>query len=211
MATGRPSCSAPRSLTRWTAERTPSSTLFERSDLAWKVVGSFSLPAPLTVTDSGRRLAFGGDDLVVGTGREVRILPERRRRGPSRLRSRPISRSPAANFQGLGFGRAVAIDGDTMLVTDQETAALYVTTRRRDGTWTFSQFLRVENRLSDDGFGSEVAIRGDPPGRAARPVQRRQRVSLPARRRHVVARRGEVQPCGPHDLGLRSGRDRNRR
>lgn len=139
----------------------PELFLFERSSAGWRATTSFGLDAPLT-TSGRRRVAFGGDDLVIGTGRDVRIY----RRHPDGSWAFEAALAPDPGlfpnrlYRGVGFGRTVAVDGDTMFVTDQEAAAVFVY-ERRDGAWTLSQLLQVSNRIGDDSFGTDVALHGD--------------------------------------------------
>ncbi|MCP3919286.1 MAG: hypothetical protein GY711_27420 [bacterium] len=61
------------------------------------------------------------------------------------------------------FGRAVALDGDTILVGSSEVAfrgAVYVF-ERGPGGWTETDKLLASDGIANDGFGSSVWIEGD--------------------------------------------------
>ncbi len=62
-----------------------------------------------------------------------------------------------------GFGAALALDGNTLLVgagREGEGRGAYVFTRGTDGTWTEAERIRVDVPASD-GFGTVVALSGD--------------------------------------------------
>ncbi|WP_457652297.1 choice-of-anchor B family protein [Rhodocaloribacter sp.] len=64
-----------------------------------------------------------------------------------------------------GFGRAIAVAGDRMVVganlRDGETGAAYVFERGADGAWTETARLRAGATAAGDRFGTSVALHGD--------------------------------------------------
>jgi len=58
------------------------------------------------------------------------------------------------------FGRAVAIDGDTLVVGAFDGTAVFVYTEN-EGEWVSSAKLRGDNTQPDESFGASVAIDGD--------------------------------------------------
>ena len=74
-----------------------------------------------------------------------------------------ITRSGATN--GDGFGSAIAIDGNTMLVgdakADSESGLVIVFTRDASGAWHESGTIKPRERHPADAFGTGVVLSGD--------------------------------------------------
>ena len=74
-----------------------------------------------------------------------------------------ITRSGAAN--GDGFGSAIAVDGNTMLVgdakADSESGVVLVFTRDAGGAWHESGAIKPRERHPADAFGAGVVLSGD--------------------------------------------------
>ncbi|HXO86252.1 MAG TPA: choice-of-anchor B family protein, partial [Gemmatimonadales bacterium] len=86
----------------------------------------------------------------------------------------------AAN--GDGFGSALAIDGNTLLVgsakADSGRGAVYLFTREVNGGWRESGRVLATERKTDDAFGSTILVSGDRAYIATAPQRGRGSVSV---------------------------------
>ncbi len=77
------------------------------------------------------------------------------------------ARLTASDADGVadGFGRAIAVAGDRMVIganlRDGETGAAYVFERGADGAWVETARLRAGDTAAGDRFGTSVALHGD--------------------------------------------------
>ena len=64
---------------------------------------------------------------------------------------------------GIGFGRAVALDGDTLAVSARHTleGSVYVFRRDESGVWSQQATVTPSDSATDDGFGNTLALEGD--------------------------------------------------
>ena len=64
---------------------------------------------------------------------------------------------------GLIFGKAVALDGDTLVVSARATliGRVYVFRRDENGVWTEQATITPSDSATDDGFGNSLALEGD--------------------------------------------------
>ena len=141
----------------------------------------------------GRSVAVSGDTIVVGADREdsgttgVNSTPDESaidagaayvfvRSGEAWVQQAYLK--PSNTGEGDGFGRSVAVIGDTIIVgADREdssttgvnsvandeagdSGAVYVF-ERREGIWTQQAYLKASNSGAGDRFGYSVAIEGD--------------------------------------------------
>ncbi len=78
--------------------------------------------------------------------------------------SQPQELDPADDVPGQGFGAAVAIDADTLMVGAQAAnsykGAVYVFTRS-GSSWSQAQVLTASDGQPGDQFGAAVAVQGD--------------------------------------------------
>ena len=149
-----------------------SAYVFTRSGATW------TQEAKLTASDAagsdnfGFSVAVSGDTAVVGAfGDDDRGLNSGSayvftRTGTTWTQQAKLTASDGAQFDN--FGRAVAIDGDSVLVGVlfddnggiSNTGSAYVFTRTGT-TWTQQAKLLAGDRAAGDGFGYAVAIDGD--------------------------------------------------
>ncbi|HEU0035869.1 MAG TPA: FG-GAP repeat protein [Kofleriaceae bacterium] len=117
------------------------------------IYGYGKLDAPAANDTLGRALAADGDVLVAG-------LPDRavvfRRAGTSWTQEALLLPPDAA----IGFGAAVAIAGDRIVVGAPGSGSAYEFTRTAD-TWTFTTKYQAPSPTAGDEFGAALAISGD--------------------------------------------------
>ena len=115
----------------------------------------------------GSALAIGGREVYVGQpnntyGPGVVYVFRADAQGAWRVATK-ITRSNATN--GDGFGSAIAIDGNTMLVGDAQadsaSGVVYVFTRDATGAWRESGTIKPAQRRPEDAFGSGIVLSGD--------------------------------------------------
>lgn len=162
--------------------------------LATSVPLNLTTDDPVTVRINGERFGvagteFSGFSLPLMTGMNVFNIEVTAEDGETILSyTLTITRDTAASFAqrayikasnaGTGdeFSRAVALDGDTLVVgaleegsdgsseTDDSAAgagAAYVFTRDGMGVWSQQAYLKASNVEAGDGFGTSIAISGD--------------------------------------------------
>src|SRR5258708_2873123 len=109
---------------------------------------------------TGREVYVGQPDNTYGPGVVYVFRPDAK--GVWRVATK-ITRSGASN--GDGFGSALAIDGNTMLVgdakADSESGVVYVFTRDANGAWHESGTIKPRERHPADAFGAGVGLSGD--------------------------------------------------
>lgn len=160
-------------------------TVFRRAGAAW-ALDRFLVSDDFFDDDFGASVAVSGDTIVVGAPSSGRVVS---RSGTAFVYRRAFAgwvleaALKASNAElNDGFGRAVAIDGDTIVVgaTGEDSAASGVNGTspgpednsrsasgaayvfRRSGTsWTQDAYLKASNTGSNDAFGRGVAISGD--------------------------------------------------
>jgi len=164
---------------------TDSATVWRRTAAGW-ARDQFLLSPDFGDDDFGASVAVAGDTLVIGAPFNDRVHSESgtvfvyRRGWAGWVLEAALKASNAETFDG--FGRAVAIDGDTIVVgaTGEDSAATGVNSAapgpednsrsesgaayvfRRSGTsWAQEAYLKASNTGSIDGFGRSVAISGD--------------------------------------------------
>jgi choice-of-anchor B domain-containing protein len=126
------------------------------------------MPAALTAQGAfGSSLAIGGREVYVGQpgnsyGPGVVYRFRADARGVWRAAEK-ITRSNAANDDG--FGSALAIDGDMLLVgdakADSESGVVCVFTRNATGAWRQTGTIMPRERHPADAFGSSIVLAGD--------------------------------------------------
>ncbi|HWC72370.1 MAG TPA: choice-of-anchor B family protein [Gemmatimonadales bacterium] len=113
----------------------------------------------LAITAGGREVLVGQPGNAYGPG--VVYIYTQNAKGAWTV-SKKLTRSGATN--GDGFGVAVAVDGNTLLVgsqkADSEVGAVYVFTRDASG-WKEAGRLTPKNGQAGDGFGSSILLVGD--------------------------------------------------
>ena len=134
----------------------------------------------------GRSVALDGDTLVVGAAGDDNGAVDSGAayvfvRSPTGVWTQQAYVKASNVGEGDGFGRSVALDGDTLVVgapgednsatginsgTDDDGAAgsgaAYVFTRNRStGEWTQQAYVKASNTGDGDGFGDRVALAGD--------------------------------------------------
>ena len=76
-----------------------------------------------------------------------------------------LQKLPAAPATTITFGKAVAMEGSTLVVgsngDDSQTGAAYVYEKGNDGTWTKIARLTASDRAGFDRFGASVALSGN--------------------------------------------------
>jgi len=125
-------------------------------------------PATLTAQGAfGSALAVSGRDVYVGQpgnayGPGVVYVFRPDAQGVWRVATK-ITRSGATNSDG--FGSAIAIDGNTLLVGDAQadsaSGVVYVFTRDASGAWHESGTIKPRERHPADAFGSGIVLSGD--------------------------------------------------
>src|SRR5213594_2372657 len=125
-------------------------------------------PATLTAQGAfGSALAVSGHDVYVGQpgnayGPGVVYVFRPDAQGVWRVATK-ITRSGATNSDG--FGSAIAIDGNTLLVGDAQadsaSGVVYVFTRDASGAWHESGTIKPRERHPADAFGSGIVLSGD--------------------------------------------------
>ena len=142
--------------------------VFIRSENTW------SEPEKLVASDGAELDAFGisvaldNDTLVVGAGGDDDNGESSgsaylfTRNAGAWIEEAKLTASDGAAFDG--FGRPVAIDGNTILIgaasDDNITGSVYVYTRN-GGVWTERANFTGSDAVPPDGFGSSVAIHSD--------------------------------------------------
>jgi len=160
-------------------------TVFRRTGATW-ARERFLTPPDGRDDDFGASVAVSGDTLVIGAPRSDRIVSGSGtafvyRRGFAGWALEAAIKAANAGSSD-GFGRSVAIDGNTIVVgagseasaatgvngtspgpednSRPASGAAYVF--RRSGTsWTQEAYLKASNTGTGDGFGHSVAISGD--------------------------------------------------
>jgi choice-of-anchor B domain-containing protein len=109
---------------------------------------------------SGREVFVGQPDNAYGPG--VVYVFRADPRGAWRA-AKKLTQAAATN--GDGFGSALAVDGNTLLVgsekADSGSGVVYVFTRDGAGAWRESGSLKPAERHAGDAFGAGIAISGD--------------------------------------------------
>jgi choice-of-anchor B domain-containing protein len=109
---------------------------------------------------SGREVFVGQPDNAYGPG--VVYVFRADPRGAWRV-AKKLTQAAATN--GDGFGSALAVDGNTLLVGsekgDSGSGVVYVFTRDGAGAWRESGSLKPAERHAGDAFGAGIAISGD--------------------------------------------------
>lgn len=164
---------------------TDSATVFRRTGAVWAREQLLRNP-DFGDDDFGASVAVSGDTLVIGAPFNDRVVSGSgaafvyRRGWAGWVLEAALKASNAESSDG--FGRSVAIDGDTIVVgaagedsaatgvngvspgpednSQAESGAAYVF--RRSGTsWTQEAYLKASNTGRNDGFGRSLAISGD--------------------------------------------------
>ena len=127
-------------------------------------------PAPPALAAQGafgNALAISGREVYVGQpgnayGPGVVYLFRQDARGVWRAATK-LTMPGATN--GDGFGSAIAIDGNTLLVgsskADSGRGAVYVFTRAGPGGWREAGRITPADRKVEDDFGSNIVLAGD--------------------------------------------------
>jgi hypothetical protein len=134
--------------------------VFTRTNDTWSRSARIDVPVP--VEDSRPlSVALDRDRLVVGTGRDVRVF-RRVQSSAGDGWTLDVVLVPDLRVRDRRgyFGRAVALEGETLLATDAEARALHVFERTDDG-WVHTQAILQPGPLLTDQFGSALALAGD--------------------------------------------------
>jgi len=141
--------------------------VFERSETGWEMRQKLLSPAPGVYDWFGNSVAIRGDLALVGAPDDSDGLSWfgaayvfTRAGGLWTERQKLRASAPQ---DALGFGVAVTLSADTLLVTAQETdssGAVYVF-ENVDETWVETQRLRAAQPHPDDYFGGPCALEGD--------------------------------------------------
>jgi len=138
-------------------------------------LAQIAIPTQVRASDAainrnfGTSVALSADTLVVGapSGANDGSVYIFRWTGSGWAQEQKIPGPNIAAGPQTGFGRVVAISGDTVVIganvddtaaTDAGSAFVYV---RNSGVWTFQQKLTVAGGALNDNFGDAVAIDGD--------------------------------------------------
>jgi choice-of-anchor B domain-containing protein len=112
------------------------------------------------LANNGRELYVGQPGNVYGPGVVYVFRPDAK--GVWRAAEK-LSHGNATN--GDGFGTALAIDGNTLLVgatkADSEAGVVHVYTRAANGGWKESATITARERHPADAFGSTITLAGD--------------------------------------------------
>ncbi len=152
--------------------RAPGSVeIFRRSGDAWAHEQTLTPPDAETATHFGRSLALDDDTLVVGDAGDTAADAQSGkahvfvRQGTNWSLQQTLTSDAPAKFER--FGGAVALDGDTLVVTARGTkvggraiGSAFVFTRSGT-TWSLDQRLIPDDPVTDDAFGDAVDIDGD--------------------------------------------------
>ncbi|HEY7194624.1 MAG TPA: choice-of-anchor B family protein [Gemmatimonadales bacterium] len=112
----------------------------------------------------GSALAVSGRDVFVGQpgnayGPGVVYIFRANTQGAWRA-AQKVTRADAVN--GDGFGSAIAVDGNTMLVgagtADSNAGIVYVLTKGANGAWRESGTLKADDRHAGDRFGTGIVV-----------------------------------------------------
>jgi len=142
--------------------------------ISWQQKGElrFTKDALLSTKHAGRAIAISGNTLVVGADLAdaahgvvyVYTWSDSESQWVEQAKLYPSDRSSAG--RGLGFGRAVAIDGDVLVVgapldstNTSLTGAVYIY-GRSDGLWQLETKLWADDAALEAEFGEAVAISG---------------------------------------------------
>jgi hypothetical protein len=117
----------------------------------------------VVMSDDGTTLVVGAHWAEVGpnadTGVREGAVYVFRRDGVTWTQEAALQADSPRNSTGE-FGRALALDGDTLVTNATLDDAVYVF-ERSNGTWSRSAILQPANHASDDGFGRSVSLQGD--------------------------------------------------
>ncbi len=134
--------------------------------VSWTQRMKFEVPAALDAKHMGAATAISGDTLVVGSEQENAASGAvfvYKWDGSGWVEQAKLYASDRGSA-GQGFGKAVAIEGDTLIVgspsdntTGSNSGAAYVFTRT-NGVWTQQVKLRADNGAAGATFGQSVTI-----------------------------------------------------
>ncbi|HEX6884331.1 MAG TPA: hypothetical protein VF530_13210 [Planctomycetota bacterium] len=134
--------------------------VFRRGLGRWHEVQTLQRDAPETLERFGDALALDGDVLAIGDPGADSLRPDLgsvhvyRYDGRSWMRE-AVLLSPASRG---GFGRAVAVDGERILVGESARAHVF----RHDGVgWALEATLAGHDAVPGEGFGDALALEGD--------------------------------------------------
>jgi uncharacterized protein (TIGR03437 family) len=141
--------------------------------------GVWSFQQKLTANDGAARGRFGssvaisGDTIVIGAPHDSTATNSDRDAAYLFVRSGTVwsfqqKLTPDNDPINIGFGNAVAIDGDVVIIgaphdgttTDSNRGAAYVFARS-GSVWSFQQKLAASDGTAGDQFGNSVAVSGD--------------------------------------------------
>jgi hypothetical protein len=136
------------------------------SILSGALLASLATSSGLWAQGYGTSVAVGEDEVVVAeplveTGPGAVFVYSRS--GGEWVEGQRVEASDAS--QGDHFGRALALDGTTLIVgatvRENSRGAAYAFERGADGVWTESQLLLASDGADGDAFGRVVAIEDD--------------------------------------------------
>jgi len=149
------------------AARVGGARILERdSEGDWNTVAVLT-PVGLSSTSlAGRACAFSGERAVLGApfantfgdDRGAVVIFDRATDGT--WAQTALIAPPVPGSAG-GFGSSVALDGDRLLIGEEEAGAAYVYERGAGGTWSVSSVLEVPFLSSGADFGREAVLSGD--------------------------------------------------
>jgi len=119
-------------------------------------VAVFLFSAPLFAQSFGSAVAVSGDEIIAG-GRTnaitAGVLYRYHQESDGSWKEIGSISASESDASGNGFGRSVAVSGETMIVGAPGAKMAYIFSRSSDGSWVEVQGLTSEV----DGFGGTVA------------------------------------------------------
>ena len=150
-----------------------SAHVFVRSEAGWRYAAKLTREDGSATDRFGGAVAVDGDTIVVGAPKAVRAYVFVEPSDGWKSTSGAIELSAPDAEYGDGFGLAVAVDGDTIVVgapwrnsptvghfTDKPSGAAYVFTRSERG-WSLAARLTEPAGDERSWFGSSVSVDGD--------------------------------------------------
>lgn len=142
--------------------------VFERAGGAWRLAQQLQPDVPGdATTEYGARLVIDGNRLLVGAPGQSAVYVYRHSGGTWVRSARIDAPEPAGATETVDFGRAIDIEGDTIVVGSPSSdgrgigsGAVYIFTSS-DGQWRQQARLEAQDARPDDQLGGAVALSGD--------------------------------------------------
>jgi len=155
------------------------------------------MAAPAQAQRFGGALALGDDEVLVSETRNqafsgIVYVYQRNNEDGMWFEAAQLKASDAAGAADR-FGRALAVEGQTLLVgasaRDASTGAVYVFQKEASGAWVEAARLSASDGAEGDAFGSAVTFQGPSPDRSAQSERKHRRgLHLRPQRRRPLER-----------------------